>query len=457
MEDGTDVDAIESTYGDVPGGKVMEWFRSKSHLGGKLWASIKQGAGDDPADLSEMEERLALASVLGQVILSSNSLEEVCEGFVDELRRLMPVDWGALALIDYSGGKAALHPLSDKIACGLDIGHEFLLTRTPLERLVHNQTALLEPDLRVQSEFNFGKSLLKEKVRSVVYMPLFSRRQVFGSLITGSHRPDSYGDRELKLLKYAAVQLGTVAENRLLDRENNKQTRKQTDFIAALAHELKTPLTPIRASSELLAEELNHGDGNVRGELAANIRQSAQIMEQKLSGLLELARVESPDFKLELHHANPKPLLEQVLRHVRSEVREKRQVLKTDFGELPPVMANEAQTMRVLHTLLSNAVWMSPVGGGILLIAGRQGNEVVVEVKDSGQGFSREALAHLFQVYDANASDRQRFPEMRLSLALSKRLIELQNGRMWVESQPGAGSTFAFSLPVDGLKPEAIW
>ncbi len=447
--------ALPSTE-EVSSRNIKDWFVSKASLGRRLWSSIKVG-DEDAADVAEMEERLALASVLSQLILSSGTIEELCEGFAGELRKLVSLDWAALALINYSGSTVTVHPLSRKIPCRLDTEQGFPLAKTPMEWLAHNQAALLESDLSAKSDFDFDKSLIKDKVRSVVYMPLFSRRQVFGAFIAGSHQPEAYGDRELKLLKYAATQLATVAENRLIDRANGELAKRQAEFVSALAHELKTPLTPIRASSQILSEELNNGDADSRARLADNIRQSAQIMEQKLSNLLELARVESPDYRLDLFPSDITHVLERALVEMRETFRNNKQVCRPDVHELPMVRANAIQLRQVVLTMLGTASKLTPAGGSVHLHASRQGNEVVVEVTDTGSGFSQEELKHLFDVYDPVGIDRQRIPEIRMALALSKRLIELQRGRMWVESRPGKGSTFAFALPIAGLNPDIIW
>lgn len=414
----------------------------------RISESLKQEEAGGSAEMDVMKERLALANALGRVVLSSYTLEELCDGFANELRQFMAVDWAALALINQSDGTVSLHPLSSKIPCRLNLGQVFPLSGTPVQWLAHNQSAMSEPDLSAQSRFSMGHSLIKEKVLSVVYMPLFSRRQVFGALITGSQRPHSYGDRELKLLKHAATQLATSIENNRLLSIKNEQNQKQADFIYALAHELKTPLTPIRASSELLAEELGDGVDSVQAKLAQNIRQSARILDEKLTAMLELAKVESPHFRSEVRSVDLNALLEVVLLDVSGVLQVREQVLNSDVPDLPPVTANEVQLRRVLQNVLANASRLSPVGGIIHITAGQQENRVLVEVRNTGEGFSESDLAHLFEAYNLETVDRERLPQVKLDLALNKRLIELQGGSMWVTSKPGEGSVFTLALPL---------
>ena len=106
------------------------------------------------------------------------------------------------------------------------------------------------------------------------------------------------------------------------------------------------------------------------------------------------------------------------------------------------------QLEQVLRNLLMNAIKFTPPGGSISLRAMKQDNSLVVEVQDSGIGIAKEKQAGLFQPYFRAEPDRQLFPGIGLGLALSKQIVELHGGRIWVDSEPGKGSTFAFSLPL---------
>jgi len=422
--------------------KILDWL-------GKLFNT------DEPEDdlaqqLVEKEEQLALANALSQIAISSSDLNDLCEGFGAELRHLLSIDWAAIALIDDSTGALRFSPLSAKIRSSWELGDSIPLKGTPVAWLAVNQSALLEPDLKQENRFRTGIALVRERIRSVVYMPLFAHKQIFGALIVGSRKPDVYGDRELKLLKYAVSQLATAIENSRLFQESRKRTELQADFITALAHELKTPLTPIRASSQLLAEELQEGVESSHARLADNIFQSADTLDRKLSGMLELARVQSAGFKLELEVVDVAPLIVEVVERVRPEFRQKEQLLELRLPErLPPVKANREKLRRVLLNLLANATRFSPFGGEIKVAVEKRGSEIWVEIQDSGAGFSPQELDSLFDVYHAGGADRQRIPEMKLGLALSKRLMELQKGRLSVQSTAGKGNAFGLSLRID--------
>jgi len=423
------------------GGGILGWIQ-------QFFQGDKQAPDDQARKLAEMEEQLALANSLSRIVISSSDLHERTELFAAELTGLVSIDWATIALIDRSTEQIHLSPFSSKVSGAWELKDALPMADTAVAWVAENQRALLEPDLKAESRFRTGSALLRRGIRTVLYMPLFARGEVFGSLMIGSKRPNAYGDRELKLLKYATSQLATVIENTRLFRESQEKAELQADFITALAHELKTPLTPIRASSELLAEELQESVGNSQARLAENIAHSAYSLDRKLSLMLELAKAQSSEYRLELDSLELEPVVRSVAQRCESELQGKGQTLELDVdASLPCVKANREQLRRVLTILVSNAVKFGPPGSTIVLRARESGREVVVEVQDSGEGFSEEETRHLFEVYYANGVDRQRIPELKLGLALSKRLVELQKGRLWVQSEPDKGSTFCISLP----------
>jgi len=155
----------------------------------------------------EKEEQLALANELSRIILTSSDITEIGQRFAFELKELMPVSWATINLIEQPTSLLRFFPLSSKIDSNWELGDSIPLENTPVDWLVRNKKALVEPDLKRESRFWTGDCWLKRKIRAIVYMPLFSGGEVFGSLIFASNHPRAYRDRELKLLKYAAGQL----------------------------------------------------------------------------------------------------------------------------------------------------------------------------------------------------------------------------------------------------------
>jgi signal transduction histidine kinase len=116
---------------------------------------------------------------------------------------------------------------------------------------------------------------------------------------------------------------------------------------------------------------------------------------------------------------------------------------------LPQLRADEGRLRQVVLNLVSNASKFTPDGGMITIKAREMAGEMVVEVRDTGRGISEEEGQRLFEPYHRLESDREHLSGLGLGLALCKTLVELHGGRIWVESQPGQGSTFSFSVPLE--------
>jgi signal transduction histidine kinase len=171
-------------------------------------------------------------------------------------------------------------------------------------------------------------------------------------------------------------------------------------------------------------------------------------MEARLSDLLDMAKIRAGGFQIRLEPLNLASLLEEITAQFQPIAQGKGQSLTLELPHsLPLTKADRRRVEQVMFNLLSNATKFTPKGGRVMVRAWSAEGEVVVEVEDTGPGITKTEQARIFQPYYRVEADRQRFPGLGLGLALSKQLVEFQGGRMWVQSQPGQGSIFAFSLP----------
>jgi signal transduction histidine kinase len=223
------------------------------------------------------------------------------------------------------------------------------------------------------------------------------------------------------------------------------QAKNRVEFISATVHELKTSLTPIIASAELLADELKPDDKSVPARLIQNIVRNAHSLDEKLSNFPEMAGLLTGDFPFQ-----PEPLeIRQVIHGVTTQLypitHSKRQSLALKLpASLPPVMAHRQYLEQVLLNLLTNASKFTPEGGKITVSASPDNNSLVIEVSDTGIGVPAEGQELIFQPY----YQVNRGKGSGLGLAISKSLVELHGGKIWLKSVVGQGSTFFFSLPL---------
>ena len=236
--------------------------------------------------------------------------------------------------------------------------------------------------------------------------------------------------------------------------ELEEEQRVRGLFINVLAHELRTPLTPLVVSAELLKDLVSSEQESHEYRLANLVVNGAQTLASRLDELLDLARFAVDSFTIKPEPLDMKALLKNTARQYQELVEKKKQSIILDLPRrLPVIEADRSRLEQVLTNLLFNATKFSPEGSTITVRARAEEGEVVVEVEDRGGGLSEEEQERIFKPYHRVEQDRQRFPGLGLGLAVSKQIVEAHEGKIWVESQLGRGSTFSFSLPVKGQEP----
>jgi signal transduction histidine kinase len=219
-------------------------------------------------------------------------------------------------------------------------------------------------------------------------------------------------------------------------------------FIDTLSHELKTPLTSIIAAAGLLEEELQTSGLESHLKLIQTIIRNSNSLETRLAELLEIVKTGSGKLQLQFEPVDMKSLILGTCMQISPLVSNKNQTLKTELPEPLPILRGDGPRLeQVLLNLMNNATKFTPDGGKIVVRARRQDNGVVVEVQDDGIGIAKDKQNMLFKPYSRLDADRQRHPGLGLGLALSKQVVELHGGKIWVDSEPGMGSTFSFFLP----------
>jgi len=222
------------------------------------------------------------------------------------------------------------------------------------------------------------------------------------------------------------------------------------EFISATTHELKTSLTAIIASAELLADELQLQEKSVPGKLIQSIIRNAHSIDEKLSHFPEMARLFAGDFQLQ-----PEPVkIEQVIHDVATQlypkIHRKRQSLTLELPDFLPLVKGERQCIeRVVLTLVANASKFTPEGGKIRVSAWQDSASLAVQVSDTGVGIPAEEQERIFQpYYQVKQGGGRRHAGSGLGLAIAKFLVELHGGKIWLKSTVGQGSSFTFSLPL---------
>jgi two-component system response regulator VicR len=250
-------------------------------------------------------------------------------------------------------------------------------------------------------------------------------------------------------------------QERELRQQLEQEMKKRVEFTRAIAHELKTPLTSLLASSDLLASEI---DTEPLQTLARNIRQGASNLDSRINELLDLVRGEVGMLELKLEMVDLSQILRDITDSMKPVALKRGQSLDLSLPpDLPVVRADPTRLQQIVTNLLDNAFKFTPPDGNVKLAARRKDNNVVIEVRDTGRGMSKDEQKNLFQPHQLPKGESSE--GLGLGLALCKMLVELHGGKIWVKSSVGRGSTFGFSLPLESAarqemepkEPTKLW
>jgi len=347
-----------------------------------------------------------------------------------------------------------------------------LKSRNPLLRRLQSVKGLIQQhELDIIPELQSLTAKEREEIADTggkLFVPLKTNTdELVGLLILGeklSQQP--YSEEDQRLILTVASRVAIELENaRLYARETmmrqelERQDEQKTEFLHSVAHELKTPLTAIISSSELISAEDLSATPSQRKRLVDNINRSAWLMDKRVAELLDLAKVQLGSLQLNSEPLDISGLIDEVVVQLSSLFKNKGQSLEVKLqGSLPPAKADRERIEQVLLNLMSNANKFSPTGSKVTLRAREAQNKIQVEVEDSAPVISDEDKGKLFDPYyrGGNEDERERVPGLGLGLAICKRLIELHQGRIWIENESGNGNTFIFSLPMwNGEQPKS--
>jgi len=253
-----------------------------------------------------------------------------------------------------------------------------------------------------------------------------------------------------RLFEVVARHVAALVHNARLVEDLRAANNVKRSFIARLSHELKTPLTAILSFAELLREELQAAGNDLGADGAATIEAEGRKLLGILETILEIAKLESGAVALRPERVSLTELLEERLPPWQERARSKGvefTLVTVPEGESDVVWADRGRVRQVLDELLSNAVKFTQ-SGKIEVSLLPDAEQVACQVTDTGIGIPRESYKQIFEVFAQGSEGiHLEYGGLGLGLALAKTLVEMQGGRIWVDSFTGQGSSFFFALP----------
>jgi signal transduction histidine kinase len=330
------------------------------------------------------------------------------------------------------------------------------LDATLVGRAAKERRPIAVPDLSAVDRDPHLQILFEDGWRSVVAVPLLREDRIVGSLVVRRKSTGDFSEESLDLLETFASQSALALLNAQLFRalqersaELEVASRHKSEFLASMSHELRTPLNAVLGFSEVLLERMFGEINEKQEDYLRDIHASGKHLLELLNEILDLSKVEAGQMELEFTQVDVAALLE----HAASMLRERaaahaidlRVEVDSDVGE---VEVDELRLRQVVLNLVSNAVKFTPDGGTVVVRAREVGNDLHVSVEDTGFGVPEADRERIFESFQQGGRGASREEGTGLGLTLSRRIVELLGGRMWLESQMGAGSTFGFVLPV---------
>ncbi len=231
--------------------------------------------------------------------------------------------------------------------------------------------------------------------------------------------------------------------------EAERTTRFKDRFLSTMSHELRTPLNAILGFSELLCDE-RYGSLNERQRrYIEHIHTGGRHLLQLINEILDLSKIEAGRFELAIESVQTSTALGEVLSAMRPLADRKSQTLSQRTEPSLYVRADATRLRQVLMNLVGNGIKFTPEGGHVELVARRRDNRVQIEVRDTGPGIPFEEQERIFEAFYRLQKSGEATEGTGLGLAITQRIVELHGGQLALDSQPGQGSCFYFSLPID--------
>jgi signal transduction histidine kinase/ActR/RegA family two-component response regulator len=408
-------------------------------------------------ELARKVSQLEALRELGEAVGSSLDLDEVLDRIVSNAVRLTGTDGGSIMVYDESSDsfevRAAFgssHDLLQQLRAITIDRESTLVGRTALEH-----RPLEVPDLANANLDAHLDILFRDGWRSVLAVPMLRGDKILGVLVIRRRSTGTFSPDVTELLQTFAGQSALAIVNARLFRELQTKTkeleiasRHKSEFLASMSHELRTPLNAVIGFSEVLLDRM-FGEINERqDEYLRDIRNSGKHLLELLNEILDLSKVEAGQMVLEPSTFVVSTTMESTLAMVRERATQHAIAVTVEVvDDVGMIDADERRFKQVVLNLMSNAVKFTPDGGSVSVRAYRDGTALVVTVADSGIGVPPEDQERIFESFQQGGRGAPKEEGTGLGLTLSRRIVELFGGRMWLTSTPGKGSTFGFSIP----------
>jgi PAS domain S-box-containing protein len=408
------------------------------------------------AALKRRTEELTALNIIATTISQSIELHSILTATLRKVLDIVGLEAGWIQLLGTDDGEdtlvlAAYHGISDRSVQ--------TLSRVPVEEGLTGEATRPDhaiPMSKVTDDPRICMQVLRQEgVYAFAQVPIRARDRVLGMLTVFGPRSRDLTQREAQLLTAIGHQIGMAVENvRLVEQASELEILRELDclrseLIANVSHELRTPLGLIKVFCTTLLRKDVDFDRETMHEFLLDIEDETERLEQIVTNLLDMSRAESGRLALDTRPTDLRQLVTQVAADMEIQLRD--HDIVHDFLEEPLIATVDSRQMeQVLRNLLNNAHKYSPNGSTITMRGRGDKRQILLQIQDQGIGIPGDELEHIFErFYRVDNETTQKVGGIGLGLAVCRSIMNAHGGRIWAESEPGKGSTFYLTLPVD--------
>ncbi len=396
--------------------------------------------------VKEATQRITALYEAGKEISSSLSRQATLEVIVNQVVKLTGADMSLVFLYDTDAGDYVAEtgagiPLEAlrKFRFGNGIG-------------LHGQAVRNASPVRCASIADVvgaEEFLPQVEAKSVLVVPLLTNENALGTITALRRDGRAFTPDDQELLTMFASQASIAVTNAILYERTKELDRMKSEFVAVVSHEVRTPLTSIKGSLELLGDERFHVLPPPQRELLTICQANTERLISLINDILDFSKLESSKLSLDFESVEVGRLVPEAVENIKNLAGMKGIAIDIHMeGSAGIIEADPMRVTQVITNLLGNAIKFSPENGKIEIWARGTDDEAMVDIKDHGRGISQRDMTRLFQRFaQLDSSTTRKAGGTGLGLVISKGIVEQHGGRIWVESAMGEGSTFSFSLP----------
>ena len=401
-------------------------------------------ATDDVEALRAAARRLVDLQALTAALAGATRDAEVLDVIAERALPLLGVASGLVVVFDESGRELAVARAAGYPAPFADASSELAPIAAAIAR---RETVFVERRDDLVARFPAAAASAPPDRGAWVALPLCAEERCLGGIVGSFVGPRRFDAGERMFARVLAdVCAQSLARSRRFEVEHREAVSRR-ELLSIVSHDLRNPLGSILTGAGLLRKLA------VGAELApklerytAIVTRAAERMNRWLGDLLELATLDARQATIGRDAVDLGALVREAVEQLMPQATEKRLIVEAKVPEDPPRIAcDRERIMRVLSNLLGNALKFTPEGGRIEVAVEPRSDAVVIAVRDSGPGIPEEQLAKIFDPYWQARRELGR--GVGLGLSIARGLVEAHGGRIWAESQAGAGATFSFTLP----------